>query len=74
MRLVIAFWLFSIGVPLTLQVLHTLRFGAEAETAPAPTAGDLAAIVFFLISVIYQMVVSVGILRSTKFYIFAQTS
>ena len=37
-RLVIAFCLFGIGVPLALEVLHTLLFGAEAETAATPAA------------------------------------
>ena len=73
-RLVIAFWVFGIAVPLALEVLHTLLFGAEAETAVMSAAGGLAALVFFLLAVVYQVVVSVGILRSAKFYIFAQTS
>lgn len=73
-RLVIAFWVFGIGVPVALEVLHTLLFGAEAETAATPAAGGLAALVFLLLAVAYQVVVSVGILRSAKFYIFAQTS
>ena len=72
-RLVIAFWVFGIGVPVALEVLHTLLFGAEAETAATPAAGGLAALVFLLLAVAYQ-VVAVGILRSAKFYIFAQTS
>ena len=72
-RLVIAFWVFGIGVPVALEVLHTLLFDAEAETAATPAAGGLAALVFLLLAVAYQ-VVAVGILRSAKFYIFAQTS
>ena len=73
-RRVIAFWVFAIGVPVALEALHTLLFGAEVETAATPAAGGLAALVFLLLAVAYQVVVSVGILRSAKFYIFAQTS
>ena len=62
MRLVIAFWVFDIAVPLALKVLHTLLFGAQAETAATPSAGGLAALVFLSLALMYQAVVSVGIL------------
>ena len=45
-RLVIAFWVFGIAVPLALKVLHTLLFGAQAETAATPSAG---AFIFFIL-------------------------
>ncbi|MEC7593268.1 MAG: hypothetical protein VYA64_07520 [Pseudomonadota bacterium] len=48
-RLVIAFWVFGIGVPVALEVLHTLLFGAEAETAATPAAGGLAALLLIFV-------------------------
>lgn len=73
-RLVIAFWVFGIIVPLILEMVHGLLFGADGQAGAMSAAGGLAALVFLLLAVAYQVVVSVGILRSAKFYIFAQPS
>ena len=71
-RLVIAFWVFGISLPVAMEVLHTLLFWRRGGNGR--DAGGLAALVFLLLAVVYQVVFSVGILRSAKFYIFARTS
>ena len=73
-RLVIAFWVFGVGVPVVLEILHTLLFGVSARLGVIAPTDRLVALIFVLLASVYVVVVSVGILRSAKFYILAQPS
>ena len=70
-RLVIAFWVYGVGLRVVPEILHTLLFGVSAQLGVIAATDRLMALIFVLLASVYVVVVSVGILRSAKFYIFA---